>query len=241
MHLQIAHAALKAVRHDGRIVADGHRALNERARHHRAEAVDREHAVDGQAEGRAQALLLCLRHERFERLAQLPDALARIGGNRIDGLILKERPLYLLFDILLHHLDPLAVYHVGLRDDDKPLADAEQLQNAEVLHRLRHEALVRRHDKDRKIDAARAGEHILDEFFMSRHIDDARLRAVVKVEVGKAQLDRNAALLFLDQPVGVNARERLDKKRLSVVYMARGADDNVFHLSASRAAEAISS
>ena len=224
-----------------RTVADRHRALDECARHHRAEAVDRKHAVDGQAEGCAQALFLHLRHKRFERLAQLTDALTRVGGNRVDRLSLQEGAPDLLLDVLFHHLDPLAIHHVGLRDDDNALPNAQQLQDAEVLHRLRHKALVRRDNKHRKVDTARAGEHILDKLFMSRHVDDTRLRAVVKVEVGKAQLDRDPAFFLLHETVGVNAREGLDEKRLAVVHMARGADDDVFHLSASLAAEAISS
>lgn len=109
-----------------------------------------------------------------------------------------------------------------------------------MLYCLRHEALVRRHDKHRKVDTARAGEHVLDEPLVPRHIDDARTAPVRKVEARKAEVDRDAALFLLGQPVGVHARERLDELGLAVVDMTRHADDNMLHRMASAAAAAIS-
>ena len=93
-------------------------------------------------------------------------------------------------------------------------------QDAQVLHRLGHEALVGGHHQHGKVDAARAGQHVLDEFLVAGHVHDARPGAVVEVQVGKAQLDGDAPLLLLHQPVGVNAGEGLDQQGLAVVHIA---------------------
>ncbi len=60
-------------------------------------------------------------------------------------------------------------------------------EDIQVLYRLRHEALVRRDDKHRKVDAARAGEHGFDEFLVTRHVHHAGTAAVWKVEPREAE------------------------------------------------------
>lgn len=54
----------------------------------------------------------------------------------------------------------------------------QQGQNVQMLHSLGHNPLVRSDDQQSKIDPSGSGQHILDEFFMSRHIHDPGLRAV---------------------------------------------------------------
>ena len=68
---------------------------------------------------------------------------------------------------------------------------------------------------------------------MAGHIHNSRLKPVVEIQVGKAQLNGNAPLLLLRQAVGVNAGQRLDQHGLSVVHMASGSDNHMFHASAS--------
>ena len=48
-------------------------------------------------------------------------------------------------------------------------------------------------------------------------------------EVGEAELDGDAAAPLLGQPVGVDAGERLHQRRLAVVDVAGGADDDPEH------------
>ena len=94
-----------------------------------------------------------------------------------------------------------------IRDSNDALRNAEQGQNPQVLDGLRHDALVCGHDQHGDINAARAGQHVLDEFFVPRHVDNARPASVGQVKVGKAQLDGDAALFLFLQAVGVNARQ----------------------------------
>ena len=84
-----------------------------------------------------------------------------------------------------------------------------------------------------KVDAAAAGQHIFDEFLMAGHVYDAGLGTVVPVQMGKTQLNGDAPLFLLLEPVGINARQGLDQKGFTVVHVTGGADNDVFHRSAS--------
>jgi len=55
---------------------------------------------------------------------------------------------------------------------------------------------------------------------MAGDVDDAGARAVGQREVGEAEIDRNPALFFLLQPIGILAGERLDERGLAVIDVA---------------------
>ena len=227
--LEVAHLGGKARGHQLRSLSLGDTALNESTGDHGAKALHREHPVHRQAEGHPCALLRRLLHQKAQVLSQLVDALAGIGRAGHNGLALQEGALDLLRHVLLHHLQPLRVHHVGLGDDHQAVLDAQQGQNAQVLHGLGHEALVRRYHQHGKVDAAGTGQHVFDELLMAGHVHDARPGAVGEVQMGKAQLDGDAPLLLLHQPVGVDARQSLHQQRFAVVHMARSSDDHIFH------------
>src|SRR4029077_8024053 len=75
-----------------------------------------------------------------------------------------------------------------------------------------------------EVDAARTGDHRAHESLVTRHVDDGYLAAVGKLERRVAELDRDAARLFLRQPVGVRSGQRFDETRLAVVDVPRGAE-----------------
>src|SRR5699024_4298429 len=95
------------------------------------------------------------------------------------------------------------------------------------------ESLVGGHHQHGQVDTARPGQHIFDKLFMPRHIHNTGLESVVKVQVGKTQLDGDPPLFLLHQPVGVDAGQSLDQKGRPMVHVARRANDDVFHASAS--------
>ena len=105
-----------------------------------------------------------------------------------------------------------------------------------MLYGLGHNTFVRGDDQHGKVNAPSPGQHIFDEFFVARHIHDPCLRAVRPVQSGKPRLDGNAPALFLRQAVRIGAGERLDQNGFAVIYMARRADDDVFHEAVSRKA-----
>ena len=108
-----------------------------------------------------------------------------------------------------------------------------------MLHGLGHKALVGGHHQHGQVDAAGAGQHILDKFLVAGHIHDARLGPVVEIQVGKAQLNGDASLFLLAEAVGVDPRQGLHQQSLAVVHMARGTNDHMLHAKASLAAWAM--
>ena len=239
--LQIPHPRLEAGGENLRHVANGQRPLDEGPGDHGAEAVHGEHPVNGQAEGGAQVLLRRRPDELPELLPEFADALPGVGGDGVDRLALQEGALGLGLHVLFDHLDPIRLHHVALGDDHQAVPDAQEGEDAQVLHRLGHEPLVGGHHQHGQVDAPRPGQHVFDELLVARHVHDARLGAVGEVQVGEAQLDGDAPLLLLHQPVGVDAGEGLDQEGLAVVHMARGADDDMLQETASFTARQISS
>jgi hypothetical protein len=113
------------------------------------------------------------------------------------------------------------------------MGHAQQRQDVQVLARLGHRPLVARDHDERHVHAARAGKHVFDEPLVAGHVHDARVdrrragRPRRQIQVGKAQINRHAARLFLVQPVGIRARERANQRGLAVVHVAGRADDHV--------------
>ena len=103
----------------------------------------------------------------------------------------------------------------------------QQRADGEVLARLRHHALVGGDHQQGEVDAADARQHVLDEALVAGHVHDLDREPVGLLQEGEAEVDRDAARLLLGQPVGVGAGERLDERRLAVVDVAGGADDDV--------------
>ena len=95
-----------------------------------------------------------------------------------------------------------------------------------MLARLRHYAFVRGDHEHNKIDTARPREHVLDEAFMPRNIDKAKPN-VAGLHLSKTEIDRNTPFFFFGKPIGVRARQRLYERRLSVIDVPGGADDDV--------------
>ena len=87
-------------------------------------------------------------------------------------------------------------------------------------------ALVGGDDEHDEIDAADAGEHGPHEPLVTGHVHERDPR-LVDPGMGEAQLDGDAARLFLLEPIGIDAGQRLDEGALAVVDVAGGADDEV--------------
>ena len=102
-----------------------------------------------------------------------------------------------------------------------------------MLLGLRHPAIVGGDDQQREIDGADAGDHVLDEVLVARHVDDAqtkgrrRRRRGRQLQVGKAEIDGDAARLLFRQAIGIGAGQRLDQRALAVIDVAGGGDDEV--------------
>ncbi len=107
-----------------------------------------------------------------------------------------------------------------------PRLDAEQVDDRQMLARLRHHAVVGGDDQQHEVDAGRAGQHVVDEALVARHVDEAEHAAVRRRQIGEAEIDGDAARLLLLQAVGVDAGQRAHQRGLAVVDVAGGADDH---------------
>src|ERR1051325_12059786 len=74
-----------------------------------------------------------------------------------------------------------------------------------MLAGLWHDALVRRHDEEREVDAGGAGDHRAHKRLVARYVDDAQRRYPVEHEWREPELDGDAASLLFREPVGVDA------------------------------------
>src|SRR4029453_6491214 len=66
--------------------------------------------------------------------------------------------------------------------------------------------------------------------------DDLDDETVGLLEEREPEIDRDAARLLLGQPVGVGPGEGFHQRRLAVIDVARGADDDVSHPASYRVA-----
>ena len=64
------------------------------------------------------------------------------------------------------------------------------------------------------------------EVFVTGHIDEAEYRAVRRRQIGKTEIDGNAARLFFLQAVSIYAGQRPHQRSLAVIDVAGGPDDH---------------
>ena len=81
-----------------------------------------------------------------------------------------------------------------------------------MLEGLRTRPFVGRDDEQEHVHPGRAGEHVVQEALVPRHVDDAGFDAVVKAQVREAQVERHAAHLLFEPPSGFGAGQRPDER-----------------------------
>ena len=226
MALEPAQSPAGAARQHGDGVADCERAAHERARDDGAEAPGGEGAVHGQARRpdprRARR---CLSRGREQRVAQRVEALARSRRDSDQRRTAEPGCRQRLPGLGLGQLGELRLHHVDLGERDDGPAHAEQLADRHVLAGLRHHALVGRHHQEHQVDARRAGHHGSHEALVAGHVDHPEPQVVGQVEGRKAQLDRDASLALLGEPIRVDPGQRTDQRRLAVVDVAGRPED----------------
>ena len=97
-----------------------------------------------------------------------------------------------------------------------------------MLARLRHHRFVGGDDEDHEVDAADAGEHVLDEPLVAGHVDEGEVDAVDDL-VRESEVDRDAAGFLFLQPVRIGSGQRLHQCALPVIDVPRCADDDGLH------------
>ena len=115
-----------------------------------------------------------------------------------------------------------------------PCREPQQVHDGEVLARLRHDAVVGGDHQHHEVDAGGAGQHVVHEALVARHVDEADDLAARARPVGEAEVDGDAARLLLLEAVGIDAGEPADQRGLAVIDVAGGADDHGAASSSSR-------
>ena len=121
---------------------------------------------------------------------------------------------------------PLALDAVDLGDDPGDLGDADQLEDVEMLERLRPRPVIGGDDQQHPVDRQHPGQHVGQEALVARHVDKAELGAVGQRRIGEAEIDRQPAPLLLRQAVGIDPGQRAHQRGLAVVDMAGGGEDH---------------
>ena len=132
---------------------------------------------------------------------------------------------------------PLGAGQIRLGHDRHAVTDRERVEQREVLERLGARPVVGGDDQQRRVDLARADEHVADQPVVAGHVDEVELGAVGQREVGVADVDRHPAAALLGQAVGVDPGQRPEQRRLAVVDVAGGADDDGHRRPRQRAGE----
>ncbi len=226
LRMDRAYARVEAGRADNNPIAARHGPRQNRAGYDGARAGKGEGAVDREpkaALGRARRACARGFHQIF---AQRIDAFAGEGRDRNDVGVGESGGGKQLPDIVRDFLAPGRLGEIRLGQGDGAARNAEQIDDREVLDRLRHHAVVGGDGEQDEIDAGRAGEHVMNEALVPRHVDEADDRAICRRQIGKAEIDRDAARFFFLQAVGVDPGQRAHERGLAVVDMAGGADDH---------------
>jgi hypothetical protein len=114
----------------------------------------------------------------------------------------------------------------GQRDD--PVTNAEQPADVEVLARLRLYALVGGNSQENRLNSRRTRQHVLDEAFVTGHIDEAYRSPVRKRKVGETQIDGDATPLLFGQTVGIDSGESAYERSLPVIDVTGSSYNDSF-------------
>ena len=187
------------------LLTDAEGPIDERARDDGAEAGHRERAVEGEARASKVFAGTGVMKKGFDGLRQLREAVAGRGRDGNDRYAFEGRAFENVLDFRRHELEPLVVHEIALGDGHEAAADVQQVENGEVLPCLGHHRLVGGDHEESQVDAAHAGEHVVDESFVTGNVDDADLAAVGQGHPGETEVDGQAPLLLLLEAVGVDA------------------------------------
>jgi hypothetical protein len=149
-----------------------------------------------------------------------------IGTSSPGKVVLRQQ----LTNLHVDQFEQLGVVnHVALVQIDDDVRHAHLPRQQNVLARLRHRAVRRRHDQDRAVHLRRTGNHVLDVVRVTRAVD-VRIVPLRRLVLDVRRVDRDAArLLFrrrVDLVVGLrhtakflrqNGRDRRRQRRLSVI------------------------
>ena len=146
------------------------------------------------------------------------------GAHQRSGL--EKRSLNQLAHFFFNQIDPTGFREVALREDQDAGGQIEHPENVEVFSGLAVDRVIRGDDEEGQIHPGGSSQHVANESFVTWDIDDAK-SVGADDEFGEAQFDRDAPFFFFGKSVGVDAREGSNKRRLAVIDVSGGSQDEV--------------
>src|SRR5689334_7479925 len=102
-----------------------------------------------------------------------------------------------------------------------------------MLAGLRLDGFVGGDDHQHQVDAANAGQHVADKALVTWDVYETKTNFFSagsgELQVGKAEIDGDAPPLLFFQTVGIDAGEGFDQRRLAMVNVSGGAENDGFH------------
>ena len=89
---------------------------------------------------------------------------------------------------------------------------------------LRLDRFICRHHEQHAVDAADAGQHVLDEALVAGNVDKPDL-IVVREPARESEVDGDTAALLFRQTIGVHAGERANQSGFPMINVAGGAEN----------------
>ena len=186
MDFDIPNPGQQAARQDFNLVLDSNRPVSQRAGNHRAESLHREDPVHGQPQEAFRSTGLGLSGSVSQSVLQIVEAHARRAADREHRRVFEERSGNEFLDLELDQLQDFFIDKVGLGQRDHAPANPEQAADLEVLASLGHDRLVRCYHKGHDVDPADPGQHVLDEAFVARHVDESETQAGFEIQTREA-------------------------------------------------------
>jgi len=133
--------------------------------------------------------------------------------------------------LVAHRLHPGVVDAVGFGQGYRQLRVAGQLEDLQVLARLRHYPVIAGHHQQGMVNPTDPGQHVGQKLLVPRHVDKSQHLAIRLRPVGITQIYGHAALLLFRQAVGVDAGDRLQQGGFAVVNMTGGGNNHFNNIS----------
>ena len=153
--------------------------------------------------------------------------------------MIQECPAQKLLHFQAHDLKCLGIDRIGFGQHGNATPHAQQLQNVEVLPRLRLDRLIRRNHQQHQINATHACQHVAHKALVPGNIDKAQpqslsaRRLVIRggqVHVREAKVNGDASPLLFLQSVSINPGQSLHQRGFTVVDVPSRSYNDGFHL-----------
>jgi hypothetical protein len=131
-----------------------------------------------------------------------------------------------LGDFQANELEHFLVCKIRFRDRDNTLPNVQQTADFKMLASLRHNSVVRSNHQKNGVDSGGSCQHIPNEALVTRNIYKRNL-PIAGRHLRKSESDRYSPAFFLGQAVSIDARKSSYERRLSVVNMSGGADNDL--------------